>query len=171
MTHLHAGPKPIRFCPACGHKVELRQAFGRQRPTCPDCGWLHFAEPKVAVAVFMVTDDGLLLVQRRHEPHAGDWSLPAGFVEAGEDPRQAAQRECLEETGLVIAIGELHQIFYGRQHADGADMLLVFGAELVAGQARASDDAVQAGFFRADDLPSLAFTSTQAVAQAWAEAT
>ncbi|HEX9796010.1 MAG TPA: NUDIX hydrolase [Anaerolineales bacterium] len=168
MTHHHGEPAPIHYCPVCATAVEQRQAFGRARPVCPACGWVHFADPKVAVAIFLVAADGLLLVQRRHEPMAGAWSLPAGFVEAGEDPRQAAQRECLEETGLQVIIGSLHQVFYGRQHAAGADLLLVFEAELVAGDLRPSDDASQAAFFGASELPGLAFESTNAVAQAWA---
>ncbi len=34
---------------------------------------------------------------------APSWQLPAGAVEAGESSQQAAVRETLEETGLVVA--------------------------------------------------------------------
>jgi len=54
----------------------------------------------VAVAVLIERDGKVLLVRRANTPQKGMWTLPAGFVDAGEDPAQAAERECLEETGL-----------------------------------------------------------------------
>ena len=39
-----------------------------------------------------------------HRPHRGDWSLPKGKLEDGEDDRTAALREVLEETGRRATI-------------------------------------------------------------------
>jgi 8-oxo-dGTP diphosphatase len=47
----------------------------------------------------------LLLIRRRHAPHAGSWSLPGGRVEHGETPEQAVEREVREETGLEVRAG------------------------------------------------------------------
>jgi len=58
----------------------------------------------VTVAIAVVEQDGRYLVGRRsaHLPLGGLWEFPGGKVEAGEAPRAAATRECLEETGLRV---------------------------------------------------------------------
>ena len=62
----------------------------------------------------LVEDDGqVLLVRRANEPQRGLWTLPAGFVDAGEDPVLAAERECLEETGLRVKITGLLDVIFG----------------------------------------------------------
>ena len=53
---------------------------------------------------------GLVLVKRRFEPLAGEWSLPGGKVEAGETLEAAAAREIVEETGLVVEVGPLVEV-------------------------------------------------------------
>jgi 8-oxo-dGTP diphosphatase len=40
-------------------------------------------------------------------PHPGQWSLPGGGIEHGEDPRDAVVREVAEETGLTAEVGEV----------------------------------------------------------------
>ncbi len=61
----------------------------------------------VAVAVVPVlTDNGyrVLGVRRAIEPNKGRLALPGGFVNPGEEPRAAAAREVLEETGLALDV-------------------------------------------------------------------
>jgi len=55
----------------------------------------------------LVHDDAgrLLVVRRRNEPGAGQWSVPGGRVEAGETDADAVRREVLEETGLHVTVG------------------------------------------------------------------
>ena len=50
-------------------------------------------------------DHRLLVVRRANPPAAGRWSVPGGRVEDDETDAQALQREVLEETGLVVAVG------------------------------------------------------------------
>jgi 8-oxo-dGTP diphosphatase len=38
-------------------------------------------------------------------PHPGDWTLPGGGIDHGEEPREAVIREVREETGLVCVPG------------------------------------------------------------------
>jgi 8-oxo-dGTP diphosphatase len=135
--------------------------FGQQRPVCPDCGWIYFADPKVAAGVVVEDENGVLLVRRVNEPGRGMWSFPAGFVDAGEDPARAAQRECQEETGLEVVIVRLIDVIAGREHERGADILIVYAAKVVGGSLAPGDDADQAAFFPRSSLPPLAFRATQ----------
>jgi 8-oxo-dGTP diphosphatase len=59
------------------------------------------------VGALVVHAGRLLVVRRGHEPGRGLWSVPGGRVEAGESPEVACAREVLEETGLVVAVGQL----------------------------------------------------------------
>lgn len=153
----------VRFCPYCGTPTETQFIFGAERPVCPACGWRYFADPKVAVAVVVLADDLVLLDRRVNEPHRGMWSMPAGFVDAYEDPVRAAERECLEETGLVVQVTGLLDVLSGREHPHGSDILIVYTAEVVGGALQAGDDADQVGFFPLDHLPPLAFDSARRV--------
>ncbi len=154
---------PVRFCTACGAPLSLRELFGRQRPFCPDCGWIYFADPKVAAAVLIERGDTVLLVRRLNDPRQGLWSVPAGFIDADEDPAEAARRECLEETGLEVEITGLLGIMAGREHPGGADMVIAYRARITGGTLQAGDDAGEAAFFSRGALPELAFQATRKI--------
>ena len=62
-----------KYCPSCASPMEEKEAAGRQRPVCPNCGRVVFYDPKVAAIC---------------------------IVERGETPEQGALRELEEETGL-----------------------------------------------------------------------
>jgi len=151
----------IKFCIHCGTRLELRTVHGNEHPVCPACDWVYFADPKVAVAVLVEKEGQILLTRRINEPERGKWSLPAGFMDAFEAPEQAAERECLEETGLIVKVTGLVDVLGGREHPHGADVFILYRAEIVGGQLNAGDDADQVGFFRRDQLPPLAFKTTR----------
>jgi ADP-ribose pyrophosphatase YjhB (NUDIX family) len=52
-----------------------------------------------------------VLIKRRFEPMAGQWSLPGGTLEVGETLEAGAAREALEETGLVVEVGPVVEVF------------------------------------------------------------
>ncbi|MCW2599871.1 MAG: putative ADP-ribose pyrophosphatase [Frankiales bacterium] len=146
-----------RHCPSCGAALAPEGRFQR----CTGCRRPYFRDPKVGVGVVVRNDAGqLLLVRRGNEPARGLWSLPAGFVDADEDPRAAAARECLEETGLLVEVGAVLEVYPSAEGA--ASFFLTFAATVVGGELRAGDDADEVGFFSTDHLPPLAFESTRA---------
>jgi len=147
--------------------MQLQKRFGRNRPVCSACGYIHFVDPKVAAAVLIDRGGEVLLVRRVNEPLQGKWSLPAGFIDADEDPKAAAVREVFEETGLQICVTELLDVIAGGDHPGGADIIILYRGEVEGGRLTAGDDADAAAFFRCDALPVMAFDSTQRVIEDW----
>nr|WP_279232475.1 NUDIX hydrolase [Thermus neutrinimicus] len=72
-------------------------------------GRYEIVEHKPAVAIVAVRDGRMLFV-RQHRPAVGlaPLEIPAGLIEPGEDPLEAARRELAEETGLA---GDLAPLF------------------------------------------------------------
>lgn len=66
---------------------------------------LELIEHGGAVAIAALDDQGRLLLVRQYRHATGDWlvEVPAGRLEPGEDPEQAARRELEEETGYRAA--------------------------------------------------------------------
>jgi len=158
-----AGNFVIKFCPRCAAAVEHKDLFGQVRPFCPQCKYIHFQDPKVAAAVLVEEDSRVLLVQRANEPFRGLWTLPAGFVNGGEDPAEAAARECLEETGLTVRIKSVLDVIAGKEHERGADFIIVYLAEVTGGVMAPADDADAVEWFKRNELPPLAFNATKKV--------
>jgi len=70
------------------------------------------SRPLVGVGAVVLSDAGqVLLVKRKQEPLAGQWSLPGGMLELGETLEAGTAREILEETGLVISVGPVVEVF------------------------------------------------------------
>jgi 8-oxo-dGTP diphosphatase len=153
----------VNFCPRCGTPVTLQERFGKLHAVCPQCEWIHFEDPKVAAAVLVEQEGHVLLVRRVNEPHRGLWTLPAGFIDAGEDPAEAAKRECLEETGLSVRVKRVLDVIAGREHERGADFVIVYQAEILDGTLSPGDDADAVAWFSRSKLPPLAFKATQTV--------
>jgi len=120
-------------------------------------------QPLVGVGAIIVDAGRIALVERGHPPLLGEWSIPGGLVELGETLRQAAERETLEETGLVVRATELLGVF-DRIVADSKDekltlyhyVLIDFLCERISGELRAAADAADARWCapeEADKLP------------------
>jgi ADP-ribose pyrophosphatase YjhB (NUDIX family) len=103
-------------------------------------------------------------------PGQGKWTIPGGFVEYDEDPREAVVREVLEETGYPVDVVKLLDVIYGREHERGASLVIAYLAHLLADEPTRRTDEKEVddvGFFSPDRLPSIAFRATQRAIALW----
>ncbi len=163
---------PMRYCPHCTHRLQVRLAFDRLRSVCPACGFVHFRAPKLGVSVLVEEGHRVLLVRRGVEPGAGMWCLPSGFVEWDESPEAAAVRECAEETGLVVAVAEPPEVRHYTDDYRGPGINLTYRVQVIGGSLRPGDDAAEVRFFAPDELPqweAIAFRGHRLVLKEWLE--
>jgi len=81
---------------------------------CETCGNDTWPKPSLAVDA-IATRNGkngmeVLLIRRGNDPWKGEWAFPGGFVDEGEDPKDAVLRELLEETGIIGEAPCLHTV-------------------------------------------------------------
>jgi ADP-ribose pyrophosphatase YjhB (NUDIX family) len=98
--------------PVCPHCVRS----GEQPIVCDRCGWRWHANPMPAAAVLVERGSGerteILLLRRAVEPSAGQWDLPAGYLDPGESFEHAAVRETREESGLTVELIGLTGVYH-----------------------------------------------------------
>lgn len=101
--------------------------------------------PIVGVGGVIINDGRVVLIRRRFEPLAGQWSLPGGTVDVGETLEAATAREMLEETGLEVEVGPIVEVF-DRIMLDEAQrvryhfVLVDYLCRPIAGELRAGSD-------------------------------
>lgn len=137
-----------------------REVEGRSRLICDACGYIYYRNPTPASAVILQRDGAVLLVRRKFAPKRGYWSLPAGFVEYDESPKQAAIRETKEETGLDVTIERLVGVYSGYDDPRVHVVLIVYEGTLVGGALQPGDDADEVRYFPFARIPeNMAFKS------------
>jgi 8-oxo-dGTP diphosphatase len=103
-------------------------------------------------------------VLRKYPPGRGKWCLPAGFVEAGEQPATSAEREVLEETGLDVQVDTIYDCWSTDEDPRTPVVSVAFRAHVIGGRLAAGDDAAEARFFELDRLPeNIAFADHRRV--------
>jgi ADP-ribose pyrophosphatase YjhB (NUDIX family) len=163
-THDHTWPGDYTYCPHCATPLVAATRGGKARMTCPACGFIHWRNPGVGAAVVVFDDHDRILLVRRAQgaTRPGLWSIPAGFVDYGEDVRAAAARELREETGLDADVGAAAWVASNFHDPHKLTVGIWFHGEVVGGTLHAGDDADDARFFALDDLPPLAFETDAA---------
>jgi len=164
-----SAPEQIAYCPRCATPLITRPVGDKARRACPTCDYIHFTDPKVGVGVLIIQDGKILLVKRAMMPERGKWSIPAGFLDHGEEPKSTAEREVREETNLRVEIYALLDVYHNAEAITkgGASIFILYEARVVSGELKAGDDAAAAGFFAPDELPELAFASTKETIRRW----
>ncbi len=160
---------PYNYCPRCSAPLAEGEKFGRLRRFCRYCGFIHFADPKVAVAALVTDGRRVLLVRRLAIPRIGYWALPAGYMDADEDPEVALVREVLEETGVRVRVSAFERVAPLAGWSQRRGVLLLYRAVALEGEAAGGDDASDARWFEPGDVPweELAFDSTADAVRAW----
>jgi ADP-ribose pyrophosphatase YjhB (NUDIX family) len=121
-----------------------------------------YPTPKVDVRTAAFSEGRVLLVKEWLD---GGWTLPGGWADDGDSPRQAAERECREESGYevnvvrLVAIRDRSRHPYQPRHLGGVYKLL-FLAEVTGGEAKVSHETTDVAFFALDQLPELSIART-----------
>ena len=112
--------------------------------------------PLIGVGTVVIHNDRVLLVRRSKPPYSGLWTIPGGKVHWGETLQQAAERELLEETGIIARAGEVIYVFDvidgNSANPDFHYVVIDLVADYVSGEPVAKDDAEQAAWFSRTDL-------------------
>ena len=145
------------FCPKCGAPIGQKTFEGIAKQACLRCDFVHWNNPITVGVAVIPSAKGYVLVRRKIEPKAGFLCLPGGFGDPFEHPEQTAIREAFEETGLKI---ELDRLLGVQASRTGNQVLIFYLAKPVTDEPTPGSDALEAGFYTLDDMPSdIAFES------------
>ena len=110
--------------------------------------------PRVIVAAVIITDGRVLACERSAPPEvAGRWEFPGGKVEPGESDQQALARECAEELGVRVEVGE--RVGPDVPLARGRAVLRVFAVRLLEGDTPRALEHTSMRWLAADELGSV----------------
>ena len=102
-----------------------------------------------ATGIFLNDKNEILLVKHTYR-RVGKWSLPGGYIKSKEHPKEALEREVLEETGLVVSADDRLKI---RTDRDFARLDITYSGKFLDGEFRPSKEVSEAKFFSFEDLP------------------
>jgi ADP-ribose pyrophosphatase YjhB (NUDIX family) len=118
--------------------------------------------PIVGVGGVVVHRQRALLIRRGCEPLKGQWSIPGGMLELGEELADGVRRELQEETGLEAEPLEIVAAF-DRITREGKRVkyhyiIVDYVCRLKRGRLKPSSDVVDARWVRREDLPKYHLT-------------
>ena len=116
---------------------------------------IGYATPRIDVRGAVFQAGNLLLVRERLD---GGWTMPGGWVDVGDTPSGAVEREVYEESGFVVKARKIIGVYDANRtgplevfHA----FKIVFLCDILSGQARTSDETSEVNFFPESGLPEI----------------
>ena len=120
-----------------------------------------YATAKIDVRGAVVRDGKILLVQERRDER---WAMPGGWADVGDIPSEMVAREVLEESGFEVVPSKVLAVFDANRGDRPLEFFhaykIIFFCEITGGEARPSDETMDARFFSFDDLPPLSMQRT-----------
>jgi ADP-ribose pyrophosphatase YjhB (NUDIX family) len=159
----------LNYCTRCGEALTFGAVEGedRDRLACEACGFVAYVNPRLVVTTIPINAAGeVVLLRRGIEPGKGWWAQPGGFLEVDETVTEAAIRETLEETGLVVEPGEIVGLY---SRLEAAVVVIAFEAKVVRGDYRLNPEALEIQAFRPEAIPwhGIAFKTTHWALRDW----
>ena len=92
---------------------------------------------RIVVAALIEQDGALFVTQRlKTDSFPGLWEFPGGKVEPEESPEEALVRECREELGIEIEVGQIREVIFHR-YDSFCVLLLFYQCRMVSGEPQA----------------------------------
>jgi len=112
-----------------------------------------YATPKIDVRAAVFRDEKLLMVRERLD---GGWTMPGGWVDVGDTPSKAAERETWEEAGFHVKASKVIGV-YDANRVNPLEVFhafkIVFLCHILDGEARPSQETSEVCFFALDSVP------------------
>ncbi len=119
--------------------------------------------PTPGAGAVIIDDDRMLLIRRARGAYVGHWAVPGGRQRRGETMRAAAACEVLEETGLIVEVGDPVWVGDILDEADPPEYhytVVDFFGTVVGGDLRAGDDAAEARWVPVNEVRGMRLTPT-----------
>jgi ADP-ribose pyrophosphatase YjhB (NUDIX family) len=113
--------------------------------------------PIVGVGGVVVHRRRALLIRRGCEPHKGQWSIPGGMLELGEELAEGVRRELKEETGLEVEplqiVAAFDRIMREGKRVKYHYVIVDYVCRVKRGRLKPASDVVDARWVRREEMP------------------
>lgn len=106
----------------------------------------------IGVTGIIFDEKNRILLFKHSYRNINSWSLPGGYIKAGEHPKEALEREIKEESGLVVSADERLKLRTDRQ---SSRIDITYVGKYIGGEFKASDEVEKSKFFSFSKLPRL----------------